>query len=81
MKWDKTFKIDLDKSMTFLDPSTPEGQRFHEAVQEALRQLKNGEGPWAKIVNPVQICKACKLKNEFATPNQPDGSYICYECR
>ena len=27
------------------------------------------------------VCKVCKLKNDFADPNQWDGSYLCYECR
>lgn len=27
------------------------------------------------------ICKRCKSLNEFAAPNQPDGKYLCYECR
>lgn len=26
-------------------------------------------------------CSGCQLVNEFATPNRPDGSYLCYNCR
>lgn len=26
-------------------------------------------------------CCKCKTFNEYAEPNQKDGSYICYECR
>lgn len=26
-------------------------------------------------------CKKCNITNEYATPNQPDGSFICYKCR
>ncbi len=27
------------------------------------------------------ICKRCNSKNDFAAPNQKDGSYVCFECR
>lgn len=27
------------------------------------------------------VCRKCNAKNEYANPNQPDGSYVCYECR
>ncbi len=27
------------------------------------------------------ICVKCNSKNEFAEPNQPNGKYICFECR
>lgn len=26
-------------------------------------------------------CKKCNEKNEYADPNQPDGTYVCYGCR
>lgn len=26
-------------------------------------------------------CKKCKEHNEYAEPNQSDGSFICYSCR
>jgi hypothetical protein len=26
-------------------------------------------------------CRKCNMKNEFAAPNQKDGSYVCYTCR
>lgn len=26
-------------------------------------------------------CKRCNLKNDHGVLNQPDGSYLCYECR
>jgi len=26
-------------------------------------------------------CKMCNIKNEYADPNQDDGTYICYNCR
>jgi hypothetical protein len=26
-------------------------------------------------------CKSCNTINEFASPNRPDGSYVCYNCR
>lgn len=28
-----------------------------------------------------EVCGVCNSRNEFASPNQPDGSYICYGCR
>lgn len=27
------------------------------------------------------ICTGCKLKNDYAEPNQPDGTYVCRDCR
>lgn len=27
------------------------------------------------------VCKKCNAKNEYAEPNEPDGSYVCYDCR
>ncbi len=27
------------------------------------------------------VCKLCNSKNEYAAPNQSDGTYVCYECR
>ena len=27
------------------------------------------------------ICKRCNSKNDYAQPNQADGTYICFECR
>lgn len=27
------------------------------------------------------ICTTCKLKNDQADANQPDGTYLCYDCR
>lgn len=26
-------------------------------------------------------CARCGLPNEYGSPNRPDGSYVCYECR
>ena len=26
-------------------------------------------------------CKRCKITNEYAGPNQSDGTYVCYQCR
>ena len=62
----------------FLDPTTPQGEEFERVLKEAIHQLLNNEGPWKKA---VQVCKHCKLQNEYAIPNQSDGSYICYNCK
>lgn len=38
----------------------------------------------AKIVpeKPKEvICVGCKLKNDHAEPNRPNGVYVCYDCR
>jgi len=31
--------------------------------------------------NYLAICKKCNAKNDYAEPNQKDGSYVCFECR
>jgi hypothetical protein len=41
---------------------------------------------WEETVTKPQavtgvVCRECKDKNDFAEPNQPDGSYICFGCR
>lgn len=38
-------------------------------------------GQWIKISSSLLSCKKCGLINEWAKPNQKDGSYICYNCR
>jgi hypothetical protein len=30
--------------------------------------------------NPV-LCSKCNILNEYAVPNQANGTYLCYECR
>jgi hypothetical protein len=27
------------------------------------------------------VCKRCNASNPWAAPNQPNGEYLCYECR
>lgn len=27
------------------------------------------------------VCSRCNMQNDYAEPNQPDGSYICFGCR
>ncbi len=27
------------------------------------------------------VCHRCNARNEYAAPNQKDGTYICFECR
>lgn len=27
------------------------------------------------------ICTKCRLKNDYATANQADGTYLCFDCR
>lgn len=31
--------------------------------------------------NITMICTNCKIQNEYAKPNQSNGTYICYNCR
>jgi hypothetical protein len=37
-------------------------------------------GP-SKASCALAVCKRCGAGNEWAVPNRPDGTYICYECR
>lgn len=32
-------------------------------------------------VQTIVSCKNCPTTSEYAEPNQPDGSFICYSCR
>ena len=49
------------------------------------KYLKRDEEAKAKFFPPVPsgpcICKKCNEKNDYAEPNQPDGGYVCYQCR
>jgi hypothetical protein len=27
------------------------------------------------------VCSRCNSKNDYAEPNQKDGTYVCFECR
>lgn len=38
----------------------------------------NKTGP---MCTGVCTCKKCGMKNEYAATNQPDGTYVCYQCR
>ena len=29
----------------------------------------------------ILSCKICHIPNEYAAPNQPDNSFICFSCR
>ena len=31
--------------------------------------------------NNICSCTACGITNEYAQPNQTDGTYVCYNCR
>ena len=37
--------------------------------------------PISNVNNGGCCCKRCGSRNEYAEPNQKDGSYFCYECR
>lgn len=64
----------LPQKPIVLDPSDPTRVLSEEelAAEKALEKAKSING---------HTCKACNEKNEYATPNQTDGSYICYNCR
>lgn len=35
----------------------------------------------AQVAQEGCVCRKCNSKNEYAEPNQKDGTYVCYECR
>jgi hypothetical protein len=52
------------------DPSDPT-RVLEEEEQTIKRSTPAGQ----------HVCSKCNEKNEYAEPNQSDGSYICYNCR
>lgn len=59
------------------DPPTQPSMKA--ALPEAY-VLSKPSHPAPKASSGVS-CKRCNSKNDFAEPNQPDGSYLCFECR
>lgn len=69
------------------------GQRFYCSDKAFLidkidLSLKKGFGfliideqPVAESSNDLVSCTKCNVINEYAQPNQTDGSYVCYSCR
>lgn len=61
--------------------------RYAKDVEKAVVRgwgIDQKEPIRAKPVAPTptsQLCKKCNDLNEFAEPNQPDGSYLCFGCR
>ena len=58
--------------------------------QELWKMRKDSQNPCVEILKDdkkiidyasIYSCHRCKMVNEYATPNQPDGKYICYNCR
>ncbi len=40
------------------------------------------DGPRTSVSSKTGYnCKRCNSKNDYACSNQPDGSYVCFECR
>jgi hypothetical protein len=48
-----------------------------------LEGIWYNENDFLNKINNKKIisCKCCNQTNEYAKPNQSDGSYICYNCR
>ena len=38
-------------------------------------------GSGKQVCSAGCICKKCNAKNDYAEPNQSDGTYLCFECR
>lgn len=47
------------------------------------REIAGGviKGPTVAVYPNGCNCVKCNLKNEYAIPNQKDGTYVCYMCR
>ena len=52
---------------------------LHEHLVSELELISNPS--LSKSSTTGCICRKCKTPNEFAAPNQSDGSYLCFECR
>lgn len=72
----------------FYDPVTYDrkNHRPYKITEGCI--VKSGFNPDASDYSPVAkvhtggcICSKCKMKNDYAEPNQSGGGYICYECR
>lgn len=60
--------------------------------QEIVIAFKKGAGNQPILGNRIEHwlhlksikicnCKICNTTNEYAQPNQSDGTYLCYDCR
>lgn len=49
-------------------------------LNESFDEILNNKKPLKKDKDG-EFCKKCDNFYEFAEPNQPDGTLICYSCR
>lgn len=50
-------------------------------MDEILCDILEGKKPARKRDKDGETCVKCQDFYEFAEPNQPDGTMICYACR
>lgn len=73
---------DGEVQVTYTDPVTKKAVRYMiEPMCEFLQPARNtGRLPSAKTGHHCKN-KTCNQFNEYAAANQPDGSYLCFNCR
>ena len=57
-------------------PTGPQGPQGSSGLELETESVAAKE-----VISEGCACKKCKNFNEFAEPNQPDKTFICYACR
>lgn len=71
----KVIKKQTDKLISvFSDDTEP---KFYVINIDLVKIISWQDEPSSDLVR----CSKCNLLNEYAVPNQDNGTYLCYECR
>lgn len=70
----KQLKLDLDIDEEFLTLLDAEFDKIQKIIDW-------NDLPVVKAKPAGMACNKCKDFNEYAEPNQQDGTHLCYRCR
>lgn len=76
---DLKYLVEVEKSDTAIYTGANGGMRSkYNCDPDRLYVWANEKALFLQGRKEVLVCKECKTPNEYALPNQPDGTYICY---
>jgi hypothetical protein len=79
------YTITLPSSITWLfNLKLNDSKDFEVTLSDGLDQPKEDKKENIMLQSAVTdgcSCSNCKEFNQFSSPNQQDGSFICYKCR
>ena len=76
------YYLKTPKFVWVFDQSCQDHMSSHPQIWDNwIKEWKYSSGINAVRENIILQCKTCNVINEYAEPNQKDGSYICFNCR